>query len=121
MLAELIGGEHLERERVGVSRHGRGDVAELEEPRAGDVPGVILSFFADVKEDELRILELCREPVARDNEIAAREPAGLRQGASGDRTRERDREWRTSDERAERSRHGEIPRGWSFGGRRSAG
>ena len=53
---ELVGGEHLERERVGISRHGRRDVAKLEEPRAGDVPGVVLGFFADVKEDELRIL-----------------------------------------------------------------
>ena len=67
-LAELIGGEHLERERVRVSRRRRGDVAELEEPRAGDVSGVVLRLLAYMEKDELRVVQLRCEPVTRDEE-----------------------------------------------------
>ena len=57
---------------------------ELEEARARNVAGVILGLLADVEQHELRVLELRREPVARDEKVAACELVVLRRSARGD-------------------------------------
>src|SRR4030095_2870097 len=73
--------------------------------------GVVLRLLAYVEENELRVVELRREPVARDEEIAARELAVLRLGGGHDWADECDGGQhcrRTACERAKRVRHVEF-------------
>ena len=55
--------------KPGAAVIGDGDVVEPDEARAGDVLRGVLVLVADVKEDEIGIPEMLREPGRADDEI----------------------------------------------------
>ena len=66
--AEGVRRRHLERRPTGGVIV---EIVHLDEPRAGDVSGVVLGFLPDVQQDEVRVVQMFDEPRRGDEQAVA--------------------------------------------------